>query len=172
MRNSVTQLKYVMTTFVAIDFETADYERDSACAVGAVLVENGRITERYHQLIRPPRTEFVFTYIHGLTWNDVRDSRTFGQMWPTLDDFIDKAEYLVAHNAPFDRGVLLACCKAAKIVPPRHQFLCTVQMARSKWNLPSAKLPIVCNHLRIPLDHHNALSDAEACAKIAIKALG
>ena len=172
MRNSVTQLKYVMTTFVAIDFETADYERDSACAVGAVLVENGRITERYHQLIRPPRTEFVFTYIHGLTWNDVRDSPTFGQMWPTLDDFIDKAEYLVAHNAPFDRGVLLACCKAAKIVPPRHQFLCTVQMARSKWNLPSAKLPIVCNHLRIPLDHHNALSDAEACAKIAIRALG
>ena len=127
MRNSVTQVKYVMTTFVAIDFETADYERDSACAVGAVLVENGRITERYHQLIRPPRTEFVFTYIHGLTWNDVRDSLTFGQMWPELNDFIDEAEFLVAHNAPFDRGVLQACCDAAKIVPPRQQFLCTVQ---------------------------------------------
>ena len=98
-------------------------------------------------------------------------ARPLAKCGPTLDDFIDKAEYLVAHNAPFDRGVLLACCKAAKIVPPRHQFLCTVQMARSKWNLPSAKLPIVCNHLRIPLDHHNALSDAEACAKIAIKAL-
>ena len=160
-----------MTTFVAIDFETADHYRDSACAVGAVLVENGRIAERYHQLIRPPRTEFVFTHIHGLTWNDVRDSPTFGQMWSALDDFIDEAEFLVAHNASFDRGVLHACCEAAKIAPPRHQFRCTVQMARSKWNLPSAKLPIVCKHLRISLDHHNALSDAEACATIAIKAL-
>ena len=92
-------------------------------------------------------------------------------MWPSLRDFIDKADFLVAHNAPFDRGVLHRCCEGAKITPPRHEFLCTVQMARAKWNLPSAKLPIVCKYLRIPLDHHNALSDAEACAKIAIKAL-
>ena len=161
-----------MTTFVAIDFETADYNRDSACAVGAVLVEDGRITEKYYQLIRPPRNGFMFTDIHGLTWNDVRDSPTFGQMWPELADFIEEADFLVAHNAPFDRGVLHACCKAAKIPLPRHEFLCTVQMARSKWNLPSAELPIVCRHLRIPLDHHNALSDAEACATIAVKALG
>ena len=161
-----------MTTFVAIDFETADYGRDSACSVGAVLVESGRITERYYQLIRPPRKAFVFTHIHGLTWSDVRGSLTFGQLWPELEDFIDEAEFLVAHNAPFDRGVLHACCEAARITPPRHQFRCTVQMARSKWNLRSAKLPVVCNFLRIPLDHHDAMSDAEACAKIAIRAMG
>ena len=160
-----------MTTFAAIDFETADYKRDSACAVGAVLVRNNRIAERYYQLIRPPRKKFVFTYIHGLSWNDVRDSPTFRKMWPDLRDFIDEAGFLVAHNAPFDRGVLQVCCEAAKIMPPRHEFRCTMQMARAKWSLPSAKLPVVCKHLRIPLDHHNALSDAEACAKIAMKAL-
>ena len=160
-----------MSTFAAIDFETADYWRDSACAVGLVLVENNRITKTYHRLIRPPRKEFVFTNIHGLTWNDVRDSPTFGQMWPELRDFIDEADFLVAHNASFDRGVLHACCEAAEIAPPRHEFRCTVQIARAKWNLPSAKLPTVCEHLRIPLDHHDALSDAEACAKIAIRAL-
>ena len=160
-----------MNTFAAIDFETADYWRDSACAVGVVLVEDGRITETIYRLIRPPRKEFVFTNIHGLTWNDVRDSSTFRQMWPELRGIIDGAVFLVAHNAPFDRGVLHACCEAAEITPPTHEFRCTMQMARAKWNLSSAKLPIVCKHLGIPLDHHNALSDAEACAKIAIATL-
>jgi DNA polymerase-3 subunit epsilon len=28
----------------------------------------------------------------------------------------------------------------------------------------------VCRHLGIPLNHHDALSDAEACARIAIEA--
>lgn len=160
-----------MSTFTAIDFETADHWPDSACAVAAVLVENGRITERYYQLIRPPRQDFVFTYIHGLTWNDVRHSPTFSEMWPGLKAFIDRADFLAAHNAPFDRGVLYGCCEAADIQPPDREFVCTVQLARATWKLPSARLPVVCKHLGIPLDHHNALSDAEACAKIAIKAL-
>jgi len=160
-----------MTVFTAIDFETADHGRDSACAVGVVLVENRRIVERYYRLIRPPRQRFVSTWVHGLTWRDVRDSPTFGEMWPELEALLAPADFLVAHNAPFDRAVLHACCAAADIPPPRHGFRCTVQMARAKWRLPSARLPAVCAHLGIPLDHHNAISDAEACAKIAIAAL-
>ena len=160
-----------MNTFAAIDFETADYWRDSACSVGLVLVENSCMTERLHRLIRPPRKEFVFTDIHGLTWNDVCDSPTFSQLWPELHEFIDEAEFLVAHNAPFDKSVLHACCEAARIRPPTHEFRCTMQMARAKWNLPSVKLPSVCRHIGIQLHHHDALSDAEACAQIAMETL-
>ena len=160
-----------MTTFAAIDFETADRGYDSACAVGAVLVRDGRIDGTYHQLIRPPRKRFDFTHIHGLTWNDVRGSPTFGEMWSDLRDFMDTAEFLVAHNAAFDKSVLHACCRASDVAPPRQAFRCTVKMARARWKLESARLPVVCKHLGIPLDHHNALSDAEACAKIAISAL-
>ena len=160
-----------MSSFAAIDFETADYWRDSACSVGLVLVDDNRITERYHRLIRPPRKEFVFTYIHGLTWDDVSSSPSFRKLWPDLREFMGQADFLVAHNASFDRGVLHACCEAANVSPPEHEFLCTMQLAREKWNLSSARLPVVCEHLEIPLDHHNALSDAEACAKIAMKAL-
>ena len=97
-----------METFAAIDFETADHWRDSARSAGVALVENGRITETFHRLIRPPRKDFVFTCIHGLTSSDVRNSPTFPQMWPELRDFIDEEGFLVAHNAPFDRGVLPA----------------------------------------------------------------
>lgn len=161
-----------MTSFAAIDFETADRHSDSACSVGVVLVKDDRIEERFHRLIRPPRKKFVFTHIHGLTWNHVRDSPSFGDLWPELRRLLDRADFLVAHNASFDSRVLRACCRRADISPPRYKFRCTVSMARNKWNLRSARLPIVCDHLGIALNHHDALSDAEACAKIAMRALG
>lgn len=117
-------------------------------------------------------TKFVFTHIHGLTWNDVRDSPSFGELWPELRHLLDAADFLVAHNASFDSRVLRACCTRADIPQPRYKFRCTVSMARKTWKLRSARLPVVCRHLGIALNHHDALSDAEACAKIAMRALG
>jgi DNA polymerase-3 subunit epsilon len=160
-----------VTTFAAIDFETADYGPDSACAVAAVLVRDGRIADRYSERIRPPRPNFVFTYIHGITWDDVENSPTFREMWPGFALFLRNVEFLAAHNAPFDRGVLRACCAAAGVRAPRKRFVCTVRLARATWGLSRANLPAVCRHLGIPLKHHDALSDAEACARIAIEAM-
>jgi len=157
-------------TFVAIDFETADYGADSACAVGLVRVENGRVVDRASRLIRPPRRQFVFTYIHGITWTDVAGEPAFRDVWPGLEAMLEGAEFLVAHNAPFDAGVLRACCAAAGLSPPGLGFECTVRLARSVWGIYPTKLPDVCRQLRIPLRHHDAASDAEACARIVIAA--
>src|SRR3954470_15840229 len=55
-------------TFVAIDFETADHAPDSACAVGLVRVEALRVVHRENLLIRPPRRRFLWTHVHGITW--------------------------------------------------------------------------------------------------------
>ncbi len=157
-------------TFVAIDFETADYGADSACAVGLVRVENGRVVDRASRFIRPPRREFVFTYIHGITWTDVAGEPEFRDVWPSLTPMLEGANFLAAHNAPFDAGVLRACCAAAGLRPPRLGFECTVRLARAVWGIYPTKLPDVCRHLRIPLRHHDAASDAEACACIVIAA--
>jgi DNA polymerase III subunit epsilon len=157
-------------TFVAIDFETADRYRDSACSVALIRVEGGRISERVTQLIRPPRRQFEFSGLHGITWTMVANEPTFAQAWPRLEPVLRGAEFLVAHNAGFDRSVLNACCAAAHIEPPPLEFKCTVQMARQVWSLPSARLPDVCAFLDIPLRHHDAASDAEACARIFLAA--
>ena len=162
--------------FVAIDFETADYGADSACAVALVRVEGDRIVARATRLIRPPlrdrpaRGDFVFTYIHGLTWEDVRDAPVFGAVWPALAPLLEGADFLAAHNAGFDRGVLRACCDAAGLEPPPHAFQCTVSLARQVWSIRPTRLPDVCRRLRIPLRHHDPASDAEACARIVIAA--
>lgn len=157
-------------TFVAIDFETADRGFDSACSVGLVRVEGGKIVERIHELIRPPRQEFLWTHIHGITWEDVADEDAFGEVWPRVARVLDGVEFIAAHNAGFDRGVLSACCRDAGLSPPPQPFVCTVALARRTWRLRRANLAAVCEHLRIPLRHHEALSDAEACARIVLAA--
>jgi len=159
-----------MSVFVAIDFETADSGRDSACSVGMVRVENGNIVEKVVQLIQPPRFLFEFTHIHGIDWGMVADKPTFGEAWPKLSGILKGADFMAAHHAPFDNGVLTACCAAAGLPKPPHRFVDTVRLARDTWRLYPTKLPDVCRHLGIALNHHEALSDALACAQIVIAA--
>jgi DNA polymerase-3 subunit epsilon len=156
--------------FVALDFETADYESDSACSLGIVTVERSRIVRRRRWLIRPPRRRFEFTYIHGLTWSMVASEPTFAELWPEVRAEMQGATFLAAHNASFDREVLDACCRRAGVRRAPLRFLCTVQLARRAWGIYPTKLPNVCSFLGIELDHHEALSDAEACARIVLAA--
>lgn len=157
--------------YAAIDFETANHEADSACAVGLVVVEDGRIVDRAAHLIRPPTRDFTFTWVHGLGWDDVRDAPTFGDLWPALRERLAGVEFLAAHNAPFDRGVLSACFRTWRILDEPPPFVCTVQVARRVWRIHPTKLPNVCAHLGIALRHHEAASDAEACANILMQAI-
>lgn len=159
-----------MTRFAAIDFETANNARDSACALGAVIVEHGLIVERLYALIRPPSREFLFTHIHGLSWDDVKGAQGFAAVWADMARKLGEVDFLAAHNAPFDKGVLGACCATYGLVAPAQPFVCTVQLARKQWAIRPTKLPDVCNYLGIDLRHHQADSDAEACARIVIAA--
>lgn len=154
-----------------LDFETADTEADSACAVGVVTIENGKILQKKHHLIRPPRKEFVFTYLHGITWNHVRNAPTFEELLPTLDDYFEGSRYIAAHNAGFDRKVLLTCYAEAGRSFSQIDTLCTVKLSRRAWNINPTTLPDVCSHFGIKLNHHDALSDADACARILTNAI-
>ena len=100
----------------------------------------------------------------------MRDELTFGDEWPSINKYISRAEFLVAHNATFDRGVLHRCCETYDIKTPSLPFVCTVQVARNQWGIYPTKLPNVCDYLDIPLNHHDAASDSRACAKIVITA--
>lgn len=169
---SESALPRLPRVFAAIDFETSHHAPDSACAVGLVRVENGRIVRRVRQLLRPPPRAFLFTQIHGIRREDVENKPTFAEAWPVLAETIDGAEFLAAHNASFDRGVLHACCVSAGLPIPGVEFRCTVRLARRFFGIHPATLDNVCRELEIPLlHHHDALADAEACARIVIESL-
>src|SRR4051812_47695809 len=90
--------------FAAIDFETADDGRDSACALAVVVVDGTKIVQEEFFFIRPPRQLFLNTWIHGISWRDVADSPRFGDLWPRVAPLLDGVEFIAAHNAAFDRS--------------------------------------------------------------------
>jgi DNA polymerase-3 subunit epsilon len=157
--------------FLAIDFETANYYRNSACAVGLVKVSDNQIVQRTSFLIKPPQNWFVFSYLHGISWADVKAELTFYDVWSKISNLFNDINFVVAHNANFDRSVMKRCCEHYELVMPQIPFLCTVKISRAMWNIYPTNLANVCSHFNIPLKHHDALSDTEACAQIMIKAI-
>lgn len=157
--------------FAAIDFETANTSRDSACSVGIAVAKGGRIIALETRLIRPPSRYFKFTYIHGLTWDDVRQAPAFDSVWRDVSPLVSGVDFLAAHNASFDRSVLRACCARYGLNLPSKRFECSMRLARDQWRIYPTKLSDVCRSLRIPLNHHEAGSDAQACAQIVLAAV-
>ena len=134
------------------------------------LMSSTELTMRQSTMLRPPRRHFVFTYIHGIRWSDVAAAPSFGDYWPRLSELLGPVDFIAAHNASFDRGVLAACCGAAGVDAPAQRFVCTMALARRVWSIRPTRLPDVCGRLGIPLQHHEALSDARGCAHIVIEA--
>ena len=167
---AITSTPPAPVRFAALDFETADYGRDSACALSIVTVENDSIIDAWTTLIRPPRRDFVFTYLHGIAWPHVRNQPSFGELWGNIARKLEGVSFIAAHNASFDRSVLRACCETAAVQPVNLSFVCTVRAARSIWGFYPTTLSDVCRQLRIPLQHHDAESDARACARIVLAA--
>ena len=159
-----------LATFVAMDFETADRYPDSACSIGIVRVEGGLVRQTLHRLIRPPRKDIENSWVHGITWAHVAKEPPFESVWRDICAILDGAEFIAAHNAGFDKKVLNTCLLAAGLPEVTTPFQCTVKLARRVWKLPRNNLPTVCEHLSIRLKHHDAGSDAEACARIVIAA--
>ena len=78
-----------MKDFVAIDFETANNERTSVCAVGIVVVRDGEIVDSYYSLIHPEPNYYVFTYIHGITQSDTESAPLFPEVWKQIEPLIE-----------------------------------------------------------------------------------
>ena len=62
----------------AIDFETANGNAASVCAVGISVMEDGAVEEKYYSLIRPEKNVSWFApgniSIHGIYPDDVKDA--------------------------------------------------------------------------------------------------
>jgi DNA polymerase-3 subunit epsilon len=155
--------------FVAVDFEIANHDPSSACALGLAFVRDGHLTASTSYLIRPPSREFVFTYLHRLTWDDVCDAPSFCDLWNNLRERLS-SEILVAHNSIFDQLVLSECLRHYGLQYRINPFLCSMQLSKKAFGFRRLKLDRVCRQLKITLRHHDAESDAQAAANIVIKA--
>ena len=157
--------------FVAIDFETANFKSSSACSLGIAVIENGVITETKSYIFRPTPNYFenLHISIHGITPDKVNGKPNFSEIWTEIVPYFqDKT--LIAHNASFDFSVLRSVLKTYDIEFPSLDYFCSMFLAKkSIERLLNYQLPTICKFLNIELNHHDAESDATACALITIE---
>ena len=158
-----------MNSFIALDFETAMYDPNSAVSIGMAKYCDYRLVDTFYALIRPPKLYIRpdFTAIHGLTVEHVIDAPDFKQLWENgIGAFLEKLP-LAAHNASFDMGVLRATLEHYGIAPPKNKFFCSLALARKTWpQFSSRSLGNLAKHFCIEYEAHNALADAQVCGKI------
>lgn len=154
-----------MKDFIAIDFETANSHRVSACAIGYAKISNCNVVEADGHLIKPIGGHAPFqSKIHGIKEEHTFDKPYFNDLFPQIRDIFDYP--LVAHSQ-FDKQVLNALsdhfCLGLKF-----DYIDSCAIAKERLpNLHNCKLKTLVKHFGLPtFKHHDAKEDAVACANV------
>ncbi|MBT5166848.1 MAG: 3'-5' exonuclease [Opitutales bacterium] len=158
-------------TVIVLDFETTGLSPnmgDRAIEIGAVRIENGRVTDRFQELMNPgrPISGFIEDYT-GITNRMLYSARPCGEVMRRFSDFIGDFN-LVAHNASFDQRFLDAELEMIS-EERRGQFACSMLAARRLYQeAPNHKLGSLVDYVNIPADgvFHRALYDSEMTGKL------
>ena len=154
-----------LESFTALDFETALPDPNSICQVGMVRCEDGKVVEKVNQLICPPKNRYFHKNIeiHGIRPEDTKDAPTFDRFWPRINHLIE-GEVVVAHNSGFDVNCLRSTLAHYGLEQPVFEERCTRRIYRRG-------LAYLSKKYKIELRHHDAYSDAHACAQLYLKHL-
>ncbi len=161
-----------MERFIALDFETANYDYSSICQIGMVFFENGKITKSINQLIDPE--DYFDGYhisIHGIRPEDIEGKPTFAEYYPKFFKLIDN--HIILHHQPFDRSAFEQACAKYSLEPPYCFWLDNAKIVRRTWLDRSRKgygLKEVAQMLNFSFNHHDAVEDARVTGLIFLEA--
>jgi DNA polymerase-3 subunit epsilon len=159
---------------VVLDFETTGLSPDRGdrvIEVGAVLIENNRITDRFQGLANPGRriNSFIESYT-GITNAMLGDAAPVSEVMAEFASFIGD-HHLVAHNAGFDRRFLDA--ELRRLRKRRvGDFACSMLISRRLYpEAPNHRLESLVRHKQLQSSgvFHRALADAEMTGHLWIR---
>ncbi|WP_237237585.1 exonuclease domain-containing protein [Rothia nasimurium] len=166
--------------FVAVDFETANASRASACAVGLTVVRGGQVVDTVSWLVKPHESVADFhplnVSIHGITPAMVEaDGVGWGETRQRMQEIIGDLP-VIAHNSGFDRSVWNHANKVAGIDELAPDFYCTLSLSRrlSKTGviagLDQYRLDVLAEFFGLEqLHHHEAGEDSLMAALVALR---
>jgi DNA polymerase III subunit epsilon len=164
----------LLERIVVLDFETTGLSArggDRAIEIGAVALENGKITDKYQNLIKPDfKVDRFIEHYTGINNHMLDRAPQPDEVFPELYQFINSS-VLVAHNASFDRSFL--DMELSQVGYTRQQpFLCSMRIARRLYqDAPNHKLGTLVKYAKVPVTgtFHRALADAEMTALLWIE---
>ena len=168
---------------IVLDTETTGLEaRDHfIIEIGCVELVNRRLSgNNYHQYIRPEReVDAGAMEVHGISNEFLADKPRFGEVMGDFLAYLEGADELVIHNAPFDVGFLNRELGRNNGPYPdlREHFgiLDTLVMARRMHPGQKNSLDALCKRYDINNEHrelHGALLDAEILADVYLAMTG
>ena len=160
-----------MPLCAVIDFETTGISPDGgdrATEVAIVLVEGGRVVDRFQSLMNAGvRIPAFITGLTGITNAMIATAPAAAQVMLEASRFVGQAP-LVAHNAAFDRRFWQAELARAGLAASQP-FICTLLLARRLYpQAPNHQLGTLVDFHRLPRtgQAHRALADAEMAAAL------
>lgn len=153
--------------FISIDFETSTKTGRMPCQVGIAVVKSGQIVETISRLIKPPQNRYseMLIKIHGINPSMTKDAPSFNEVWSDIGGLFE-SNFIVGHNLSFDLDILFRSLKFYGLPEPIFMgTACTYMLSHMSLEECCKSNGIVLNN------HHDALCDAVACAKLFLKYL-
>ena len=152
---------------VCFDIETTGLNKkyEVIIEIGAVVLKNGEITDRFNTFVAPGRIlspEII--RLTGITDEMLKGAPSQKEALQAFLDFVGDRP-LAAHNAEFDMGFIAAGCEKYGI-PFSNASVDSLILAQNLLpELNKYKLDIVAEHLQLPaFNHHRASDDAATVA--------
>lgn len=162
--------------FVVFDLETTGLNSspvygnmDRIIEIGAYKIRGGEIKESFTTFINPERKlSDEIIKLTGITQEMVQDAPVFEEVMPDFFKFC-AGSILVGHNiAGFDfKFVDYYCARLGYILD--RKIIDTLQLSQELLYLSNYKLNTVADKFNITFNHHRAIDDALATAKIFIE---
>lgn len=154
--------------YIAIDFETANQNRVSACALGLAFIKHDRIAFNTSFDIKPPEKEKFASRnieIHGITAEDVDYAMTFDELWESELSKYFNNNLIIFHNASMDLSVLRNLFEHYLIQNYEIEYLDTMRLAEKTGN--PKKLRELAEQFEIEFENlHDPKEDAKVCAYV------
>jgi len=169
--------RYSLTTFFTpyseqrycvIDIETngSKPETSQVIEIGAVMICNGEIVDRFESFVECTFLPEYITKITGITLTDLIGASTQLKVLQELRTFIEDAIF-VAHNVNFDYGFLNYSFEHFGLGTIGNQKLCSIDLSRRTIKSERYGLAYLSESLELgDHNHHRAFSDALATAKL------
>lgn len=159
--------------FITVSFETANNNMNSACAVAIAVIENLKIVNTQHHLIKPPNMQFSMRNVksHKITPEMVENEPEFPTVFAKIAKYFN-CEYLVlAYNSDINMKILASCLCTYGLKVSFMPFCDIVNVSKNYRKISYKKLLKLAESLNVlpSKNEHKALSEVITSAEIVIE---
>ena len=159
--------------YCVIDIETNGSKPGTSqvIEIGAIMVQNGKVIDRYETFIECAYLPEYITKITGIEPEDLIGAPSRREALIGLRHFMGDAIF-VAHNVNFDHSFLNASFDRFGLGGIGNPKLCTIDLAKRTFESERYGLAYLIDFLKIETaTHHRAFSDAVCANKVMEKSL-